>query len=138
LELKVKSFKFDKLKIMGKKNWILKDKSIAFALRIVNLNKYLVEGKKEFVLSKQILRSGTSIGAMVHEAEFAQSEADFIHKLSIGVKEANETNYWLLLLKEHTLNESEYISLHADCNELISILVTTIKTMKTKPKPQTP
>jgi len=76
----------------------IKNKSFAFAIRIVNLYKYLVEEKREFVLSKQLLRSGTAIGALTREAEHAESKADFIHKLSISLKEANETDYWIELL----------------------------------------
>lgn len=83
---------------MEKKN-IIKEKSFAFAIDIVNLYKVLTD-RKEFVLSKQLLRSGTSIGANVRESEHAQSKADFIHKLSISLKEANETEYWLDLLYE--------------------------------------
>ena len=77
-------------------------KSFAFAVRIVNLVKWL-HGKNEYILSKQVLRSGTSIGAMIREAEHAESDADYIHKLNIALKEANETEYWLLLLKETDL-----------------------------------
>ncbi|MFA5195088.1 MAG: four helix bundle protein [Bacteroidales bacterium] len=79
---------------------ILKKKSFSFAVRVVNSYKYLTENYKEFTLSKQFLKSGTAIGAMIHEAAFAQSKADFINKLSISLKEANETQYWLHLLKE--------------------------------------
>lgn len=77
---------------------VIKDKSFAFAIRIVKLYKYLVKEKREFVLSKQLLRSGTAIGALTREAEHAESKADFIHKLSISLKEANETDYWIELL----------------------------------------
>jgi four helix bundle protein len=77
---------------------IIKNKSFDFALRIVKLYQYLVEEKKEYILSKQLLRSGTSIGAMVRESEYAESKADFIHKLYIALKEANESLYWLELL----------------------------------------
>ena len=88
---------------------IIKDKSFAFAIRIVNLYKYLVEEKRGFVLSKQLLRSGTAIGALTREAEHAESKADFIHKLSISLKEANETDYWLeLLFQTNFLSEKEY------------------------------
>lgn len=80
-----------------KKDNIIKNKSFNFAVRIVNLNKFL-QDKKEFILSKQILRSGTSVGAMIRESEHAESNADFIHKLAIAQKEANETMYWLELL----------------------------------------
>ena len=82
------------------KNNVIRDKSYAFAIRVVNLYKYLVYTKKEFVLSKQVLRSGTSIGANVEEAIGAQSSKDFIAKLSISYKEARETNYWIRLLKD--------------------------------------
>ena len=78
----------------------LKDKSYAFAIRIVRLSQYLQNHKKEFILSKQLLRSGTAIGALIRESEFAQSKADFIGKMSISLKEANETAYWLSLLKD--------------------------------------
>ncbi|WP_368124672.1 four helix bundle protein, partial [Bacteroides faecis] len=80
------------------KDNVVKDKSLEFAVRIVNLYKFLVNEQKEFVMSKQILRSGTSIGANIREAEQAQSRADFINKLNIALKEANETEYWLELL----------------------------------------
>ena len=79
------------------KDNIIKNKSFAFALRVVKLYQFLCEHKKEFVLSKQLLRSGTSIGAMVREAEQAESSADFVHKLAIALKEASETDYWLPL-----------------------------------------
>src|SRR3990172_9179405 len=79
---------------------IVKDKSFAFALRVVGLAKYLQDEKKEFVLSKQVLRSGTAIGALVREAEHAESKPDFAHKMNIALKEANETLYWLELLHQ--------------------------------------
>ena len=82
---------------------ILKDKSYIFAIEIVKLSQLLVKDKKEFVLSKQLLRSGTAVGALIREAEFAQSKPDFIHKMSISLKEANETIYWLDLLKGYQL-----------------------------------
>ena len=87
---------------------VLKDKSLLFAIRIVNLYKFLTSEHKEYVLSKQVLRSGTSVGAMVREAEFGQSKQDFIHKLSIAQKEINETIYWLELLHktDYLLNDS--------------------------------
>jgi len=108
---------------------IIVDKSFDFAVRIVNLNKYLNNEQKEYVLSKQLLRSGTSIGANVSEAERAQSKADFISKMSIALKEANETNYWLkLLYKTDYLNKSQYDSINTDINELISILIAICKT----------
>ncbi|MHA7942917.1 four helix bundle protein [Formosa sp. 3Alg 14/1] len=112
---------------------IIKTKSYKFAIRIVNLHKFLAEDKKEYVLSKQLLRSGTSIGANVREAEHAESKADFIHKLSIALKEANETEYWLDLLNEtNYLNNSEYISIQVDIKEILKILISIIKTSKQK------
>lgn len=113
---------------------IIKNKSFAFALRIVKLYKFLQENK-EFVLSKQILRSGTSIGAMVREAEHAESKADFIHKMAIAQKEANETMYWLELL-----NQSEYLektmfeSMESDLIEIQKLLSSIILTSKEKGK----
>ncbi len=110
---------------------ILKDKSYAFAIRIVKLSQYLQVDKKEFVLSKQTLRSGTAIGALIREAEFGQSKLDFIHKMSISLKEANETEYWLCLLKDTDyINQELFESLQSDCKELIAILVSSIKTAK--------
>ena len=112
---------------------ILKNKSVEFAIRIINLYKYLVETKKEYILSKQILRSGTSIGANISEAEFAQSNADFISKLSIALKENNETQYWLLLLKStNYIDETEYNSINEDCIEIMKMLISSIKTSKLK------
>ena len=109
----------------------LKDKTLAFAIRIVKLNRFLVEQKKEYVLSKQILRSGTNPGAMVREATDAESGSDFIHKLSIGKKEINETQYWLeLLFKSEYLNEIEYQSLNSDATEISKILRSSILTKK--------
>lgn len=110
---------------------ILKDKSYAFAIRIVKLSQHLQADKKEFVLSKQILRSGTSVGALIREAEFGQSKADFVNKLSIALKEANETDYWLCLLKDTDyINQELFESLQSDCKELIAMLVSSIKTAK--------
>ncbi len=95
-------------------------KSYAFAIRIVNLYKHLSHDKKEFVISKQMLRSGTAIGALIKEAEHAQSKADFLHKMSIALKEANETEYWLMLLKDtEYLNEAEFESIKKDCSEVL-------------------
>lgn len=110
---------------------ILKEKSYAFALRVVKLAQYLNKSQKEYVISKQILRSGTSIGALVSEAEFAQSKRDFISKLSIGLKEANETYYWLKLLYEGKyISETMFDSIKPQTKELIKLLVTSIKTAK--------
>ena len=111
----------------------LKDKSFAFAIRIVRLSQYMHSEHKEYVLSRQILKSGTSIGALVREAKYAQSTLDFIHKLSIALKEANETYYWLSLLYEtNYIEEKLFNSLLQDCNELISLLVSSVKTSKNK------
>lgn len=109
----------------------LRDKSYLFAIRIVKLSQYLQADKKEYVISKQILRSGTSIGALIREAEFGQSKADFINKMSISLKEANETEYWLCILKDTDFIEQNlFESLHSDCKELIAMLVSTVKTSK--------
>ena len=110
---------------------VLKEKSFSFALRIVKLAQYLNNDQKEYVLSKQVLRSGTAIGALISEAEFAQSKPDFIHKWSIGLKEANETYYWLKLLYEgEYLSEAIFNSIQPQAKELIKLLVTSIKTAK--------
>ncbi len=110
---------------------VLREKSYAFALRIINLYKYLCYDKKEYVISKQVLKAGTSIGALVREAEFAQSKADFISKLSIALKEANETDHWLSLLKDSDYISVEmYNSIEPDCVELIKMLTSSIKTTK--------
>ncbi len=110
---------------------IIKDKSFDFAVRIVNLYKYLSDQKREFVLSKQLLRSGTAIGALVREAEQAESKADFIHKLAISLKEANESDYWIeLLYKTDYLTEKEYKSINNDNRELIRLLTSIIKTSR--------
>ena len=106
------------------------DKSFAFAVRIVRLYKLLCS-RNEFVLSRQLLRSGTSVGAMLKESEHAQSKSDFINKLSIALKEANETEYWIMLLKETDyLSEKEYESIIEDCRELIKLTVSIVKTSK--------
>lgn len=115
---------------MGQNKGVLKNKSYFFAIRIVKLAQFLQQNK-EFVMSKQILKSGTSIGALVREAEFAQSKLDFINKLSIALKEANETTYWLSLLNDtNYIEEKLFDSLQKDCKELISILVSIVKTTK--------
>ncbi len=110
---------------------VIVDKSKAFALRIIKLYKYLLSEKKEYVLSKQILRSGTSIGANVKEAIRGQSKADFYAKMNIALKEASETEYWLELLGESGYIEKKHFdSMNSDCQELISILVAITKTQK--------
>lgn len=112
---------------------VIKEKSFAFAVRIVNLFKFLKEEKKETVLSKQILRSGISIGANVREAVHAESKADFIHKLHVALKETAETDYRLeLLMAGKFINKSQFDSLNKDCEELLKILTAIIKTMKSK------
>ena len=113
----------------------IKEKSYKFAIRIVKLYQYLIDEKKEYVLSKQVLRSGTSIGALVRESKFAQSNKDFINKLSIALKEANETDYWLSLLSDTGyLTKEMYKSIQPEIDEIISILVSIIKTSKEKIK----
>ncbi|MBE6748958.1 MAG: four helix bundle protein [Ruminococcaceae bacterium] len=107
----------------------IKDKSFRFAIRIVNLYKYLSTEKQEYVLSKQLLRSGTSIGANISEAQRGQSKPDFVSKMNIALKEANETEYWLRLLCEtNYLDENQFKSLYKDIDEIISILMSICKT----------
>ena len=113
---------------------VIENKSFDFAVRIVNLYKHLTNDKKEFILSKQLLRSGTSIGANVSEGEKGQSKPDFNTKMSIALKEANETYYWLrLLYKTEFLTEKEFKSIEKDIDEIIAILVSICKkTQKSK------
>ena len=116
---------------MEKRN-VIKEKSFLFAIEIVGLYKVLAE-RKEFVLSKQVLRSGTLIGANVRESEHAQSKADFIHKLSISLKEANETEYWLDLLYETKyITQIEFENLKPKIIELLKLLTSIINTSKSK------
>jgi len=108
----------------------LRDKSFAFAIVIVKLAQTL-QKEKEFVLSKQILRSGTAIGALLREGEFAASTADFINKFTVALKEANETEYWLLLLNETGyFRTTQFEDLRFKCKELIAMLISSIKTLK--------
>ena len=108
-------------------------KSYAFALWIVKLYRYLCEDKKEFVLSKQIVRSGASIGANVEEAIGSQSEKDFLSKMSIAYKEARETHYWLRLLRDSDILETQHAdSMFKDCDELLKLSGSIIKTVKQK------
>ncbi len=110
---------------------VLIKKSKAFAIRIVNLYKYLLEEKKEYVMSKQLLRCGTSIGANIHEAVVSMSKAEFVSKLNISLKESNESLYWLEILYETDyLSETQYISLREDCVEVQKLLVSIIKSTK--------
>ncbi|HEY9840395.1 MAG TPA: four helix bundle protein [Candidatus Obscuribacterales bacterium] len=108
----------------------LRAKSFAFALRIVKLSQYLI-GKQEYIMSKQVLRAGTAIGALVREAEYAESKADFIHKLAIALKEANETEYWLELLHQSGFIDAKgFASIHTDNQELLKLLIAIIKSLK--------
>lgn len=107
---------------------VIVDKSKQFAVRIIKLYQFLISDKKEFVLSKQVLRSGTSIGANVKEAVRGQSKADFYAKMNIALKEASETEYWLELLYEtNYLTEQQYRSIYPDCQELLKILMSITK-----------
>ncbi|MBO5333578.1 MAG: four helix bundle protein [Clostridia bacterium] len=108
---------------------IIENKSFQFAIRMVNLYKHLTLEKKEYVMSKQLLRCGTSVGANVAEGERGQTKADFYYKMSIALKEANETYYWLRLLHEtNYLSEKEFVSLETDLKEIIALLIAICKT----------
>jgi four helix bundle protein len=114
---------------------ILKVKSFEFAIRMVNLSRFLKKEQGEYILSQQLIRSGTSIGAIVREAEHAESTKDFIHKLSIGLKEANESKYWLdLLVATDFVTKKMYDSLNKDCEELLKMLISSVKTSKLRIK----
>ncbi|OBW39490.1 hypothetical protein AB670_04152 [Chryseobacterium sp. MOF25P] len=116
-----------------KEDNILHIKSKKFAIRIIHCYKFLADNKKEFILSKQLLRSGTAIGALIAESEFAQSDKDFLNKLYIALKEANETLYWLDLLYEtHFLSEEEFSSISKDATEILKLLISITKTLKLK------
>ena len=107
-------------------------KSMAFAVRCVKFYNYLTDEKSEYVLSKQMLRSGTSIGANIRESRFAQSEADFISKLSVALKEAEETQYWIeLLYNSDIISDNEYQSIYNDSGEMVALLLSSLKTYKT-------
>ena len=115
-----------------RKGAILKQ-SFGFAVRVVNLYKYLVADKKEFVLSKQLLRSGTAVGALIREAQNTESKADFIHKLSIAQKECDESIYWLeLLVKTEFLKAEEFENIKADAEGLLKMIRSAIITTKNK------
>ena|SRR5690606_32969291 len=110
---------------------IIKDKSFAFAVEIVALYKDLANNKKEYVMSRQLLKSGTSIGANIREADFAQSKADFINKMSISLKEANETDYWIdLLFATHFLTKTEFDAFKPKSQEMLRLLVSIVKSSK--------
>ena len=114
---------------------VIAEKSKAFALRIIKLYRYLCEDKKEYILSKQLLRSGTSIGANVKEAIKGQSKPDFYAKMNISLKEASETEYWLELLHESDyIDDNGFESIYSDCQEIVKILVSITKTQKTQAK----
>ena len=110
---------------------IISEKSYSFAIRIVRLYKFQIEKKKEYVLSKQILRSGTAIGALVRESEHAQSKADFLNKMNVALKEANETEYWLMLLRDTDyITAKQFESIHPDCSEVLKLLASIVKSTK--------
>jgi four helix bundle protein len=110
---------------------IVMTKSYAFSLRVIKMYKYLVYEKKEYVLSKQLLRSGTSIGALIREGEHAQSRVDFLNKMNIALKEANETQYWVELLRDSDyLSSVESLSILEDASELIRLLASIVKSIK--------
>ena len=110
---------------------VIKYKSFLFAIRIVKLTKFLRETQNEYILSKQLLRCGTSIGANVAESQQAQSRPDFISKLNIALKEATETNYWLRLLHAtNYLNDEQFESIFADCRDIENLLISIVKTTK--------
>jgi four helix bundle protein len=118
---------------MSEKKSVLKEKSFVFAVRVIKLYQHLSEQKREFVLSKQILRSGTSVGANVREAQNAESNADFTHKLAIAQKEMDETLYWLELLQAtEYITEKECLSLKNDAEEILKMLKSAILTTKQK------
>ena len=112
---------------------VLKEKSKKFAVRVVGVYKHLCDNKREYIMSKQLVRSGTSIGANVYEALQGQSRADFIAKMSIALKEAAETGYWLELLHETGyLSDCEYQSVQNDCEEVVKLLTSIIKSSREK------
>ncbi|MEP6700293.1 MAG: four helix bundle protein [Bacteroidota bacterium] len=113
------------------RNSILKTKSFDFAVRIIKLHKFLKKQHSEYEISQQVLRSGTAIGALVREAEFAESRKDFAHKLNIGLKEANESVYWLeLLYATEYINKRMFESMIKDGTELLKMLISSVKTTK--------
>ncbi len=110
---------------------ILQEKSFVFAIRIVKLYQFLCNDKKEFTLSKQLLRSGTAVGAMIREAAFGESKTDFIHKLAIAQKEMNETIYWLeLMMATNYLSQNQFENINTDAIEIIKLITASIKTAK--------
>ena len=122
--------------INGRMENILKKKSFDFSLRIVRMYKFLREEKKEYILCKQLLRSGTSVGAMVREAEFAESKSDFVHKMSIAQKEINESIYWIeLLYASEYLTAQQFENVNQDAIEIIKLITSSIITAKSNPNP---
>ncbi|MCS3869860.1 four helix bundle protein [Chryseobacterium ginsenosidimutans] len=120
---------------MNEKKNVLKDKSFDFSIRIVNLYKYLTSTKNEYVLSKQLLRSGTAVGALIREAQNAESKADFIHKLAIAQKECDESIYWIeLLFHTEYLSNLEYENINNDAVEILKIVRSIIITTKANSK----
>lgn len=110
---------------------ILKEKSFALALRVIKLYKFLIENKKEYVLSKQVLRSGTSVGAMVREAQNAESKMDFVHKLAIAQKECDESLYWMeLLVQSSYISQKEFDSLYLEAEQVLKMIKSAILTTK--------
>ena len=120
-----------KIIINTKMENVIVKKSYAFAIRIIRLYQFLSQEKKEYILSKQLLRCGTAIGAMVKESEHAQSKADFLNKMNVALKEANETEYWLMLLRDtEYINKNEFGSMSADCAEILRLLISIVKSTK--------
>ncbi|MEJ7611296.1 MAG: four helix bundle protein [Ferruginibacter sp.] len=114
---------------------VLREKTFNFSIRLINLYKFLKKEHNEFVLSQQVIRSGTAVGAIVRESEHAESIKDFIHKLSIGLKEINETEYWLyLLFATGFITQQIYLSLKNDCIEILKLLTASVKTSKQRLK----
>lgn len=114
-----------------KNNDPLNEKSFSFSLRIIKLFKYMQNNHKEYILSKQLLRSGTAVGALIREAKYAQSKADFLNKLMVALKEANETKYWLELLHQSdSIDQAMYKSIEPEINELLKLLISSTKTVK--------
>ncbi len=110
---------------------VVMTKSYSFAVRVINLYRFLSTDQKEYVLSKQVLRSGTAIGALIMESEHAQSKADFLNKMNVALKEANETKYWLMLLKDTKyISDGEFDSMHTDCAEILKLLASIVKSTK--------
>lgn len=114
---------------------IVGTKSYSFALEIITLHKFLLETRKDYILSKQLLRSGTAICALIKEAERAQSRADFLHKMNLALKKANETEYWLMLLKDSNyIDEKQYSKVIDPCKSVLRLLISIVKSTKSNLK----